>query len=367
MSSTITNWTKDSIWLARNHAVTLRDGTECRVTLDTGGWSVGSHTNLDIWSACRVLNDAEARFEQPEATFTGTPADFSYDPGSHFYWLDFGGFPGEEWHALLKSEGWRWSSYRNAYRNNRRFSKPPAGIPYQDVGEANYSDERADRLRERADKHEVKAASARKRSDDLVSMIPFGQPILVGHHSEGADRRRRERSWNLMGKYVAESKTAERLDAAADRSERRAARKATPEKMQARVERLEADYRKMTRYLEERTREILAGKSEMTGHDAEYRRRASLVLSEIEQLKASIADAGGIKADKETFEVGDTILIHNFRGVVLKINKKTIKVDCRPNSMSGPWPMNLERHWFQRVLVRKNGQPVEEAETGEGK
>lgn len=48
---------------------------------------------------------------------------------------------------------------------------------------------RADRLREWADKREAKAESAETAARDLADRIPFGQPILIGHHSEGRARR----------------------------------------------------------------------------------------------------------------------------------------------------------------------------------
>jgi len=48
---------------------------------------------------------------------------------------------------------------------------------------------KADRLRGWADKREAKAGTAFDRADQIADMIPFGQPILVGHHSEGRHRR----------------------------------------------------------------------------------------------------------------------------------------------------------------------------------
>ena len=43
---------------------------------------------------------------------------------------------------------------------------------------------KAERLFEWAEKRESAAVSAFERSHELADMIPFGQPILVGHHSE---------------------------------------------------------------------------------------------------------------------------------------------------------------------------------------
>lgn len=48
---------------------------------------------------------------------------------------------------------------------------------------------KAERLREWADKREAKAGAAEQRARQISDMIPFGQPILVGHHSEGRHRR----------------------------------------------------------------------------------------------------------------------------------------------------------------------------------
>ncbi|MFH2073295.1 MAG: DUF3560 domain-containing protein [Actinomycetota bacterium] len=48
---------------------------------------------------------------------------------------------------------------------------------------------RAERLRDWADKNHTKAAAASDKAHAISDMIPFGQPILVGHHSEGRHRR----------------------------------------------------------------------------------------------------------------------------------------------------------------------------------
>lgn len=52
---------------------------------------------------------------------------------------------------------------------------------------------KAERLREWAAKREQKADSAYNRAHAIADMIPLGQPILVGHHSEGRARRDRDR------------------------------------------------------------------------------------------------------------------------------------------------------------------------------
>lgn len=87
-----------------------------------------------------------------------------------------------------------------------------------------YSITRADgfnaqeRARNKAERLNGYAANAKKRSNEAykkadlreeVSGIPFGQPILVGHHSEKRHRRTIEKAHRAMDKSVEESKKAD--------------------------------------------------------------------------------------------------------------------------------------------------------------
>lgn len=75
---------------------------------------------------------------------------------------------------------------------------------------------RRERLERKPEKRADWAEKADKRSDAehakssaYVAGIPFGQPILVGHHSEKRHRGAVEKSWNALGRAVEESKLAE--------------------------------------------------------------------------------------------------------------------------------------------------------------
>jgi hypothetical protein len=75
---------------------------------------------------------------------------------------------------------------------------------------------RIDRLKRKAAYYRVEAAKADCRSHDIGRNIPFGQPILVGHHSERGHRnaikkmqRARDKAYNLL-------KAAERAENSAD-------------------------------------------------------------------------------------------------------------------------------------------------------
>lgn len=73
------------------------------------------------------------------------------------------------------------------------------------------------RLEAAADRARAKADSHYKRADlrEEASGIPFGQPILVGHHSEGRHRRAIERADNAMRASIQADKRAGDLAARA--------------------------------------------------------------------------------------------------------------------------------------------------------
>ena len=68
---------------------------------------------------------------------------------------------------------------------------------------------RAERRLDWAEGREKKAVASNKASSDLLSGIPFGQPILIGHHSEKRHRRTLERSQNHMSKSIEHSDMAD--------------------------------------------------------------------------------------------------------------------------------------------------------------
>jgi hypothetical protein len=75
-----------------------------------------------------------------------------------------------------------------------------------------YDDKIADkkmRYEEMAAKTQAESDRMAKQSHDMISAIPMGQPILVGHHSEMRDRRYRQRAWDKMDKAYQLSKKSD--------------------------------------------------------------------------------------------------------------------------------------------------------------
>lgn len=82
---------------------------------------------------------------------------------------------------------------------------------------------RVERLRGWADGREAKAEAAFAGADRIADMIPMGQPILVGHHSEGRHRRDLDRIDRGMRAGIDHGRKAERMAEKATNIERAAA------------------------------------------------------------------------------------------------------------------------------------------------
>lgn len=108
---------------------------------------------------------------------------------------------------------------------------------------------RIDRLRQRAERLTEAAATTFDRAKDMASIIPFGQPILVGHHSEKGDRAYRgritrtyEKSFELMDA----AKAAKAKAWAAECNDSISSDDPdAPEKLATRIAKLEANQKRM--------------------------------------------------------------------------------------------------------------------------
>jgi Domain of unknown function (DUF3560) len=107
---------------------------------------------------------------------------------------------------------------------------------------------RRERLLERAEAKRREAEGHHRTADRMSSVIPFGQPILVGHHSEKSDRRYRARIHGHMSKWIELDSYAKELERRAESIGRAGISSDDPEaidKLKAKVARLEAMQEKM--------------------------------------------------------------------------------------------------------------------------
>lgn len=102
---------------------------------------------------------------------------------------------------------------------------------------------RIDRLTRGAERAAQEAEEHYQRARKMGSIIPMGQPILVGHHSEKADRRYRariEKQWDMSHeKYELSKELERRAEAAANNAAIFSDDPDAAEKLEDRIHRLE--------------------------------------------------------------------------------------------------------------------------------
>lgn len=110
---------------------------------------------------------------------------------------------------------------------------------------------RAERLYVRAEKAQAESNAGWERAHEMAEVIPMGQPILIGHYSEKADRRYRERIWRTQERAYRRGQEAEELARRAERvGKNRAISSDDPAavlKLQAKLDALQEFHDEMTR------------------------------------------------------------------------------------------------------------------------
>jgi hypothetical protein len=113
---------------------------------------------------------------------------------------------------------------------------------------------KAERLRDWADKREAKSETALGRARQVMDAIPFGQPIPVGHHSEGRARADVRRIDNGFRRGFEHADKARDFRSRADGIEAQAERAIYSddvdaiERLQERIAELEAERERIKRY-----------------------------------------------------------------------------------------------------------------------
>jgi hypothetical protein len=235
-----------------------------------------------------------------------------YEPDTAIHWLEFASKPDDETRAILKAAGWRFIGAAGQWRHAGLLTPLPKlpGYAYQEGGDVDYSAERTEHYETRAQKAEQRAAAARQTVDRISGMIPMGQPILVGHHSERRHRRDLDRIDRNMQRTVEESREAQRLHQRAAASQRHQSRKHAPGAIYRRLEEIRKQYR-----------------SYQDATSEEGQRCKALLEQEIARLEAELEAAGGLPADKIEVQKGDIILISSFTVRVARVNPKSYTCD----------------------------------------
>jgi hypothetical protein len=258
------------------------------------------------------------KLNSQEQTSTETTATLYYDPISCYSWLEFLHQPPTATRDELHNAGWRWRGYREAWSTNERFPRFPETVALVMGGAVNYAEERSDRLSARAERHSAEAERHYEASNQIASMIPMGQPILVGHHSEKRHRRDLARIEAHMDHVVEEHDKAKRLE---ERAEGSAHHQAYVGQARLISQRLEADKADLA-YVQQ--------------HPQRYRPTQHALLiayftQRVEIQTCRLAEAGGYTpptAESVGVQPGDIVEIRSYPWphLVKRVNAKSLSV-----------------------------------------
>ena len=231
----------------------------------------------------------------------------------------------------LKAQGFRYEPYSRRWRASYTTSredhlKTLAGKIEEINITPNYA-AKAEHAEDMAAKHEEKSDRLYETEHKLGDVIPFGQPILVGHYSEKADRNFRNRLLNMSLKAHDEHEKAAYYQEKAERLKDKVTE--DPGAIYRRIKKLEADKRKMERELE--AGETEEGTIYYSGHISEKRKEdvkrwIAFYDSRLEVEREKYKASGGIAADNQQFKLGDIVYTRFGVGAIATISKKTARI-----------------------------------------
>ena len=229
------------------------------------------------------------------------------------------------WHEVTRR--------RKAEQLAEAFGADRARLDIGELAPSTTAEERAaahiDRARELAEQHANAAARLEAESDQHVERsrsytegIPFGQPILVGHHSQRGHEKALERSRSAATKAV---ETLREAELRADRAKSSAAEAEGYDKP-ARVDRRIVAARKELDQWQRR----LDGSLSRNSPDTEWQERAraniARLTDQIARDERVLAESGVTAYSKQTVHAGDAVMIRGRWHIVDKANPTTIRV-----------------------------------------
>lgn len=272
--------------------------------------------------------------------------------------IEFQGKPAQDVISALKSNGFRWARFNKVwYSKGHQYQIDLANQLAEyggEVGKALTFEEKMDAkealAETRSERYETYSENASKRSDkllktasDMADIIPLGQPILVGHHSEGRDRRYRSRIQSKFEKGFKESDKADyfsRKSKAASEFKDRTFNLSTTLR---RLDKLRASIRSIDRrddtHIVSADLDKLRFQKGLQDERCEYISREFLqydqalvdkILEEVEYWEriVDIHKADGMKVfSPGDFQKGDIIMVRGTLAKISRVNPKTLSVE----------------------------------------
>lgn len=196
---------------------------------------------------------------------------------------------------------------------------------------------RAERMEDRAEAAQDEATSRFGASRAILDVIPMGQPILVGHHSEKRHRRDLERADNHMRAGVEALDKAEHYQRRAEAARPTAdgARLSDPAFLGRRISEAEAEERQLLHRLEGK----FYAHSDPQPISEEYRASLARQLEEVRDrlgfYRHCLETCGRKVWDRESLKGMRQALVRHEWQQIVKLNPKTVSVQ----SAYVPWPL----------------------------
>lgn len=200
---------------------------------------------------------------------------------------------------------------------------------------------RADRLEGAAERNGAEGERRWDAGRKILDGIPMGQPVLVGHHSEGRHRRDLKRADDHMRKGIELEKVAQDQARRAENLRRALDNPEDLGVVRRRIERNAADMRRLERTIEDHevaqriagtplarkvahvVREVSPGR--LASITAERDRLAEAIELDRDTLKAR-EEAGDHAWNRADFRKGDKVVGPWADGVVSRVNAKSLTV-----------------------------------------
>jgi Domain of unknown function (DUF3560) len=193
---------------------------------------------------------------------------------------------------------------------------------------------RAAHLQDRASAHHDRAQQAWAAGDELADRIPFGQPILVGHHSQRRAERDAARIRRSIDQAAEHHRRAVEDERAAQAASAVADARQAPVTVANRVRRLETEIRQAERRLQDADVD-----SDWAQSVRDHLDHARTDLEYWQRIRTQqIADGTATDYGRDTVKAGDEVKIRGGWYRVARANLKTVTVQTEHSwTQAAPW------------------------------
>ena len=265
----------------------------------------------------------------------------------------------QETYARVKAVGFKWAPRQQLF-------VAPAWTPSREdllldlcdeIGDEDTSlvqraEERSERFSEYSESRTEDADRAQKAVAAIADNIPFGQPILIGHHSERRARRDAERIRDGMSRAVKMWDTAKYWTDRAKGALQHAKYKERPDVRARRIKGLEADQRKQERYIAEAEKFLKAWRGEGLTHEG------ALSIANFDHITVYYTKD---KYPASTYEGADSVWGGLTKGLIDEQQAAAISIRVHERSIAHAqrWLAHFEnRIAYERAMLAESGGTV---------